>query len=270
MSFSVSGKTAIVTGSAAGIGLAIARHLLNNGANVMFADIDEDRLVDEIGEEARTEGQVRLFAGDLTEKLTIANLMSATIDAFDRVDILVNASRRIQVSNPLSPDADGVEELWRQNVLSALRMSQGAAKRMIQHAEKAGVEPGSMIGSIINLSSITAKVTRPELLAYSMGAAAIDQMTRSMALALAPQGIRVNAVAFGSVMSGSLQTALKDHPDYRDQIEGSTPLKRIAAAVEIAETVQFLASNASGFITGQVMTVDGGRSLLDAAPSPAH
>lgn len=270
MSFSVSGKTAIVTGSASGIGLAIARHLLDKGANVMFADIDEERLEEELSEEARAEGQVRLFAGDLTEKLTIANLMSATIDAFDRVDILVNASRKMLVSDPLSADADAVEELWRQNVLSALRTSQGVAKRMIKHAEAAGVEPGTMIGSIINLSSIAAQVTRPELLAYSMGAAAIDQMTRSMALALAPKGIRVNAVAFGSVMSGSLQTALKENPEFRDQIELSTPLHRIAAPVEIAETVQFLASEASGFITGQVLTVDGGRSLLDAATPPAH
>lgn len=270
MTFSVTGKTAIVTGSASGIGLAIARHLLDKGANVMFADIDEARLEDELGEEARAEGQVRLFAGDLTEKLTIANLMSATIDAFDRVDILVNACRKMAVSNPLSADSDAVDELWRHNVLSALRMSQGAAKRMIQHAERAGGEPGSMIGSIINLSSITAQVTRPELLAYSMASAAIDQMTRSMALALAPKGIRVNAVAFGSVMSGSLQTALKDNPDFQAEIAAATPLRRIAAPVEIAETVQFLASDASGFVTGQVLTVDGGRSLLDAASPPAH
>jgi 7-alpha-hydroxysteroid dehydrogenase len=270
MSFSVSGKTAIVTGSASGIGLAIARHLLDKGANVMFADIDEERLEDELGEEARAEGQVRLFAGDLTEKLTVANLMSATIDAFDRVDILVNACRKMAVSSALSADGDAVEELWRQNVLSALRMTQGAAKRMIKHAEASGVEPGSMIGSIINLSSTTAQVTRPELLAYSMASAAIDQMTRSMALALAPKGIRVNAVAFGSVMSGSLQAALKDHPDFRDEIASVTPLQRIAAPAEIAETVQFLASDASGFMTGQVLTVDGGRSLLDAAAPPAH
>jgi 7-alpha-hydroxysteroid dehydrogenase len=103
-----------------------------------------------------------------------------------------------------------------------------------------------------------------------MGAAAIDQMTRSMALALAPKGIRVNAVAFGSVMSGSLQAALKDNPDFRDEIAAATPLQRIAAPAEIAETVQFLASDASGFMTGQVLAVDGGRSLLDAATPPAH
>ena len=270
MSFSVSGKTAIVTGSASGIGLAIARHLLDKGANVMFADVDEDRLEAEVGEEARAEGPVRMFAGDLTEKLTIANLLSATIDAFDRVDILVNANRRMVVSEILNPDADGVEELWRHNVLSALRISQMTAKRMIQHAQRAELEPGTMLGSIVNLSSIAAQATRPELLGYSMASAAMDQMTRSLAVALAPKGIRVNAVAFGSVMSASLQASLKESPAFRDEITEATPLGRIAAPAELAEAVQFLASDASGFITGQVLTVDGGRGLLDAVRAPAH
>ncbi len=270
MSFSVSGKTAIVTGSASGIGLAIARHLVDKGANVMFADVDEDRLEAEVGEEARTEGPIRMFFGDLTEKLTIANLLSATVDAFERVDILVNANRRTLVSDILNPEADGVEELWRHNVLSALRISQMTAKRMIQHAQRAEVEPGTMLGSIINLSSIAAQATRPELLGYSMASAAMDQMTRSLAVGLAPKGIRVNAVAFGSVMSASLQQALKEHPDFRDQITEATPLGRIAAPAELAEAVQFLASDASGFITGQVLTVDGGRGLLDVVCAPAH
>lgn len=270
MSFSVSGKTAIVTGSASGIGLAIARHLVDKGANVMFADVDEDRLEAEVGEEARAEGPVRMFSGDLTEKLTIANLLSATIDAFERVDILVNANRRTLVSDILNPEADGVEELWRHNVLSALRISQMTAKRMIQHAQRAAVEPGTMLGSIINLSSIASQATRPELLAYSMASAAMDQMTRSLAVGLAPKGIRVNAVAFGSVMSASLQAALKENPGFRDEITESTPLGRIAAPAELAEAVQFLASDASGFITGQVLSVDGGRGLLDAVVAPAH
>jgi 7-alpha-hydroxysteroid dehydrogenase len=270
MSFSVSGKTAIVTGAASGIGLAIARHLLDKGANVVFADMDEARLEAELGDEARAEGPIRMFAGDLTEKLAIANLLSATFDAFDRVDIVVNANRKMVASEILNPEADGVEELWRHNVLSALRISQMTAKRMIHHAAKQDLEPGTMLGSIINISSITAQATRPELLGYSMAAAAMDQMTRSMAVALAPKGIRVNAVAFGSVMSASLQASLKENPGFRDQIAAGTPLGRIAAPAELTEAVQFLASDAAGFITGQVLTVDGGRGLLDVVAAPAH
>jgi 7-alpha-hydroxysteroid dehydrogenase len=270
MSFSIAGKTAIVTGSANGLGLAIARHLVDKGANVMFADIDEARLEDEVGEEARAEGPIRMFAGDLTQKLTIANLLSATVDAFDRVDILVNASRKVVLSEVLNPDSDGVEELWEQNLLTALRVSQMTAKRMIQHGARAEVDAGTMLGSIINISSITAQHTRPELLGYSIASAAIDQMTRSLAVALAPKGIRVNAVAFGSVMSASLQSSLRENPDFRDQITHATPLGRIAAPGELAEAVQFLASDAAGFVTGQIITVDGGRSLMDAVVAPAH
>lgn len=270
MSLSVSGKTAIVTGAATGIGLAVARHLVAKGANVMFADMDEARLEAEIGEEARAEGPVQMFAGDLTQKLTIANLLSATVDAFDRVDILVNASRRFMPSDALNSEGDVVEFLWQQNLMTSLRLSQVAAKRMIQSAEKAGVEPGTPIGAIINISSLAATRMQPGLMGYSIVSAAVEQLTRAMALELAPRGIRVNAVAFGSVMSASLQTALKDNPDWRDVIEAGTPMGRIAGPEELAETVQYLASDAGRFVTGQVITVDGGRGLLDRVCAPAY
>lgn len=267
MSLSISGKTAIVTGAAKGIGLAVARHFLAKGANVMFADIDESTLESEVGEEARAEGAVRMFAGDLREKLTIANLLSATIDAFDRVDILVNASRRWSLSDPLNPEADAVENLWRENVLTGLRLSQITAKRMIAHAEKSGAE--GLIGSIINISSLASCRTQPELLAYSMSSAAVEQMTRSLAVALAPKGIRVNAVSFASAMTASLQAALKEEPDWRSDLISATPMGRIAGPDELAETIQFLASDASGFMTGQILTLDGGRGLLDRSGVPA-
>lgn len=270
MSLSIQGKTAIVTGAAAGIGLAIARHFLDKGANVMCADIDEVRLENECGDAARSEGALRFFGGDLREKLTIANLLSATIDAFDRVDILVNASRQFMVSDPLDPAQDAVELMWQHNLMSSLRLSQLTARRMIQQAERNGGAQGAPIGTIVNLSSIAAMRTQPQLLGYSISSAAIEQMTCSLAVALAPRGIRVNAVAFGSVMSASLQGQIKEHPDYRTRILDGTPMHRIAAPAELAETVQFLASDASGFMTGQVLMLDGGRSILDTVAAPAH
>jgi 7-alpha-hydroxysteroid dehydrogenase len=266
MSFSIDGRTAIVTGAANGIGLAIARHFVDQGANVMFADMDEASLVKELGE-LPEDGNIRYFSGDLREKLTLANLLSGTIDAFDSVDILVNASRQVLPTSALDADDDTVSTLLQQNLMTSLRLSQLVARRMIKQAE--GREGGT-VGSIINLSSIAARRTRPELMAFSISTAALDQMTRSLAVALAPERIRVNAVALGSVMSASLQEVLRDNQDYRETIEEITPLGRIAAPHELAEAVQYLASDSSAFVTGQILTVDGGRTLLDPVGAPAH
>ncbi|MCA0908604.1 SDR family oxidoreductase [Ruegeria marisrubri] len=266
MSFSIAGKTAIVTGGANGIGLAIGRHFADAGANVMFADIDEKSLVDELGEQAE-DGNIRYFAGDLREKLTIANLLSATLDAFDQVDILINGARQVIQSDPLDPDDDSMRTLLNQNLMPALRLSQLVAKRMIKQA---GGDDENPAGSIINLSSIAARRTHPDLMAYSVSTAALDQLTRSLAVALAPNRIRVNSIALGSVMSASLQSTLRENREFRDDIEKHTPLARIASATELTETAQYLASDAAGFITGQILTIDGGRTLLDPVAAPAH
>ena len=267
MSFSIAGKTAIVTGASNGIGLAVAKRFADEGANVMLADFDEAKLIAEVGDQVKDDGPIRYFACDLCERLGHANLVSATLDAFERVDILVNAARSVKTSDPLDPEGDGVEYLIEKNLLSALRLTQTVAKRMIKQTDD---EDESPAGTIINLSSIAARRTHPELLAYSIAAAGIDQMTRSMAVALAPHRIRVNAVALGSVMSASLRETLKDHSEMRDEITDHTPMARIAAPSELADTVQFLASDASGFMTGQVLTVDGGRTLLDPVAASAH
>ncbi|MBN8188417.1 MAG: SDR family NAD(P)-dependent oxidoreductase [Salipiger thiooxidans] len=266
MSYSIEGKTAIVTGAANGVGLSIARHFANKGANVMFADMDENRLAKECG--ANEDGDnMRYFAGDLRERLTLANLLSATLDAFDRVDILVNGARQMLPSDPLDIEDTSTETLLGQNLMTALRLSQIVAKRMIKQTNGDSERPA---GSIINLSSIASRCAQPQLMAYSISCAALDQMTRSMAVEMAPYRVRVNGVGFGSVMSAFLKDMLKAQPDYRKEIEAHTPLGRIAGPDALTETVQFLASDASGFMTGQVLTVDGGRTLLDPVAAPAH
>lgn len=267
MSFSIDGKTAIVTGAANGIGLAIARHFAEHGANVIFADMDEKRLKSELGD-LPEEGNIRFFAGDLRERLTAANLLSATIDAFDRVDILVNASRQILPTDVLDGADDSLWTLIEQNVMTSYRISQMVAKRMIKQAEdESGDRPS---GSIINLSSIASHRAQQGLLGYSVSTAALDQLTRTLAVELADKNIRVNSVAFGSLMSASLQATLKDHPEYRDDIQEHTPLGWIASANEIVEATQYLASDASRFMTGQIMILDGGRSLVDTVKAAAH
>ena len=268
MSFSIAGRTAIVTGAARGVGLAIGKHFVREGATVMFADMDEEALMREVGDVAEEGGNARVFAGDLRKKLSVTNILSATVDAFDRIDILVNASRQVMPTDVLDPDDSSLDEMIEQNLLTAHRLSLATARRMIKQAEDD--DSREPIGAIVNISSIAARRTHPGLMAYSVSNAALDQMTRSMAVALAQHRIRVNAVAFGSVMSASLKASLRDHEELRDEIVARTPLHRIASPGEICEAVQYLASDAAAFVTGQIITVDGGRTLVDAAAVPAH
>jgi len=269
MSFSISGKTAIVTGAANGVGLAIARHFVTQGAKVMFADMDEEKLASETDAISTEGGSARYFAGDLRQHLTLANLLSATLAEFDRVDILVNASRQVLTSDPLNPEEDAFDILMEQNVATSLRLTQLIAKRMIKQAHDDEQSQGN-VGAIINLTSIAGRLTRPDLMAFSVSAAALDQVTRSMAVTLADHRIRVNAVAIGSVMSASLRHKLKQNPDLRTRVTDITPLGRIGEADEVAEAVQYLASDCSSFVTGQILTVDGGRTLVDPVNISAH
>lgn len=268
MSFSIAGKTAIVTGAAHGVGLAVARAFAAGGARVVMADLDEAALERHAGDLGGEDGPVRIFAGDLREKLTVTNLLALTYDAFGGIDILVNAARQVQATDPLSPEDRSLDDLLHQNVVATYRLCQAVARKMIRLRE--ADEGAGCIGSIVNLSSIAARRTHPDLLAYSVSAAAVDQMTRSLAVALAARRIRVNGVAHGSVLSSGLALLIRDDEEARDEIVTHTPLARIASPAEVADAVQYLASDAAGFVTGQIVTVDGGRTLIDPAAVGVH
>jgi 7-alpha-hydroxysteroid dehydrogenase len=259
----VSGKSVIVTGAAGGIGRAVARRFLRAGASVMMADADHDRLereLDAVAAEA-IDGRVQAFFGDVTEKLSMTNLMSATIDAYDGIDVLVNAGRLLVASDPLNPEADQLEASLARNVTATLRISQIAARRMIELGR--GERPAPADRAIINLSSVHARRSTPTLLAYSVSCAAIEQLTRMLAMTLAPHRIRVNAIAIGSVPGHAVTEALAAIEDLPGALADVTPLGRPGEPEECAEAALFLASPAASFITGQVLGVDGGRSLLD-------
>lgn len=268
MADNLNGKTAIVTGAAHGVGKAIALKLAQAGARVVASDLDGatlDKVVTQIEESGAS---VTAFTCDMCESLSAPNLMASTLDAYGRVDILVNAARGVTPGGLLDTEDATLMEAIDVNVRSTFAISQAAAKRMIQQSEDDGEERRTS-GSIVNVTSIMARRTLPELLHYSVSCAALDQLTRSMAVSLAPHGIRVNAVALGSVMTASLREALRDHADLRSELQKVTPLGRIGEAAEAAEAALFLASDRASFVTGQILAVDGGRTVLDPLGQPA-
>ena len=161
MGISLKVKCAIITGAANGVGLAIARRFLIAGANVVLSDMDEENLIKETNFLRETiEGNVLTFCGDLRKKLTINNLLANTIDSFNSVDILINASRQVLTSHPLDPNNDAFEELIHQNVTVNLRLSQLVVRRMISDPKIK--KSGEIIGTIVNLSSIASGGRSPK------------------------------------------------------------------------------------------------------------
>ena len=266
MSEDLNGRAAIVTGAAGSIGRAVALRLLEAGAQVMLADADGDELDESVEALGKAGERVKRFNLGKADRLGAANLVAATIDAFDRIDILVNQPRSTESGAFEDLKVEQFSAALETNVIAAFQLSQAVAKRMIAQAED-GEEIG---GAIINISSVAAQRTVPELIAYSVSCAAIDQLTRSMAADLARYRIRVNGLSLGGVMTTPLRDALRERSDLRAEMLRVTPLGRIGDPREAAEAAAFLASDRASFITGQILAVDGGRTVLDPLASPVR
>jgi 7-alpha-hydroxysteroid dehydrogenase len=265
MPVSLGARTAIITSGAQDLGLATARRFLEAGARVMLADADEKALLAAEEELDGEDDQLGHFHYVAQDRLSIANLIAATIDRFDRIDVLVNGAPTVTAPGVfLELGTEQFDAAFGANVRAVFQLSQTVARKMIQHAE-AEERPA---GVIVNLSSIASSRTVPELLTLSVSCAALDQLTRSMAASLAPHGIRVNALAFGGVLTDRLRTAFRENDELRDDMIRVTPLGRLGELEEIAEAAIFLASDHASYITGQVIAVDGGRTLLDPLASP--
>jgi 7-alpha-hydroxysteroid dehydrogenase len=248
------------------VGRAIAERFVEAGARVMLADADEAALAETVRGLGEANGHVGHFCCDLGKKLSVNNLLASTQDAYGRVDILVNAARRATPGAFCELAPEEFDEILSQNVRSVFVLAQAVAKKMAQQAET----DRDFTGAIVNITSIAARRTVPQLFSYSVACAALDQMTRAMAASLAAHRIRVNAVALGSVMTATLRAALRERAELRDEMVRVTPLGRIGEADEAANAVLYLASDEASFITGQILAVDGGRMVLDPLASPVR
>ena len=264
MGQSLKGKTAIITGAGSGIGRAIARRYFEEGARVMLSCVDEAGLAATVKELGGTGDAVAAFACDPGQKLSVSNLLSAQEDAYGGIDILVDAARNSAPGSCLDLGPAEFDAAWHDNVQRVFLLVQATARRMI----KQGETNRRFRGAIVTITSIAARRTVPELFAHSVTCAALDQLTRSMAACLAEHRIRVNGVALGSVMTGTVRAALKAREELRAEMVRVTPLGRIGEAEEAANAAVYLASDQASFVTGQVLAVDGGRTVLDPLASP--
>ena len=268
MTYSLQNKTAIITGASNGIGMEIGKKFLQSGANVVFSDYTKFDLESLISGISSKVGNAHSFYGNMQDKLTVNNLIATTLNKFERVDILVNANRTIIPSNPLDEKEGALEKSLSQNIVATLNVSQLFAKSIIKQTKNR--KNSEIVGSIINLTSIAANQTIPEMMPYSVSCAALNQMTKSLAVSLAKEGIRVNAISLGSIMSSSLRLNLHSNPELQDSIIDATPLGYIAEPAEVADLALFLSSDSAKFLTGQVITIDGGRSILNKLERAAY
>jgi glucose 1-dehydrogenase len=246
-------KVAIVTGAARGIGLAIARRYVAEGARVTIADIDAAA-----GEAAaRSLRNARLLFPALANAESAENVVAETCRAFGDLDILVNNAGIIHGADFLELAEADFDRVLRVNLKGAFLVGQAAARRMVTQV-KAGKPPGS----IINISSINAVVAIANHTPYCVSKGGIDQLTKVMALALAPYGIRVNAIGPGSIMTDILKAVATDKEAKR-RILARTPLGRIGEPDEIASVAVFLASQEASYMTGETIYADGGRLALN-------
>jgi 7-alpha-hydroxysteroid dehydrogenase len=251
MSISLEGKTAIVTGACNGVGLAISRKFVSAGANVVMAGVNEDVLDEEA--EALGDG-VRVFTGDLSEKLAVANLLAMTLGEFDKVDILVNANHEVRFSDPLKGNGEILKELLERNVGGTYRISQQTAKRMVKLAK--GNDEDAAIGSIVNISASLGDVHLPQLASYAISCAALNQLTRSLATSFAPHRVRVNAVALAPEVNPCLCNALKGCDEEDGELSQLASELHLGDLDDVADAALTLASDLSGFSTGQILEVN--------------
>ncbi len=249
--FDLTGKAAIVTGGSRGLGKEMAEGLLEAGASVMLCARRESWLI-ETAEEFRGRGfRVEGVACDVAKIEDIANVVTKTIEAFGRIDILVNNAGISWGAMPEEMPLEQWQKVLNVNLTGCFMFAQAVAKIML--------EQGS--GSIINIASIagmTSSANGPFYAGYSASKAGLIGLTRELAASWGRKGIRVNAIAPGFFHS-RLADAMIDI--YETSVQANNPIPRVGEEGELKGTAVFLASDASSYITGQTIVVDGGMTV---------
>jgi NAD(P)-dependent dehydrogenase (short-subunit alcohol dehydrogenase family) len=244
------GKVALVTGAAQGIGHACAKRFLDEGAKVVIADVNAS-----VGRKAAKAlgADCKFVACDVGDKKQVDALIRATVKAFGRLDVCVANAGITHTADFLDLDEADFDRVIRVNLKGVFLTGQAAARQMVK--QRGG-------GAIVNMSSCNAVLAIPAITPYVASKGGVGQLTKAMALSLAPHGIRVNAIGPGSIRTEILKSVMNDEASRR-RILSRTPLGRIGEPEEVASVALFLATEESSYITGQTIYPDGGRLALN-------
>ena len=248
INFDLANKVCIVTGGAQGIGQACAERFAREGAKVVIADIDDAN-----GQLLAHKLQASYVNCDVGDKTQVNVLVEKTIALHGRIDVLVNNAGIFKAADFLDVQEADFDAVLRVNLNGSFLVGQAVAREMVKTGG----------GSIVNMSSVNGVLAIPNIASYNVSKGGINQLTRVMALALADKGIRVNAVAPGTIATELAAKAVLTSNEARLKIMSRTPLRRLGSPDEIADVVAFLASDAASYMTGEIVVVDGGRMALN-------
>jgi len=257
-------RVVIVTGGAKGIGFACAQRFYEDGSKVVIADNDAQAGQAAVEKLDSGDKNIVFVTCDVSDKLSVHNLIAETLSAFGHIDVLVNNAGMIIKGGSLDLDIEDFDKVLAVNLRGAFLVAQAVAKQMVHEINESDDRSGATRRpyAIINISSVDAIVAIAGILAYEVSKGGINQLTRAMALELAPYGIRVNAVGPGSIQT-SLLAGVAGDEEALNVIHSRTPLGRIGHPDEVSGVVSFLASKDASYMTGECVYVDGGRLALN-------
>lgn len=248
----MNGKVVIVTGASSGIGRATALMFADNGAKVIAVGRNEKALKSLRSVAKKSGGKIKSHLADICENSHVERLVNESIEQFGQIDVLVNAAGIIMNGGIDNTFVDDWDKMMNINVRAMFYLMNRCAAYLEQTQ-----------GNIVNVSSVAGPRAFPNVLAYCVSKAAVDQLTRCAALDLAPKNVRVNAVNPGVVITELHKRAGMDRGAYENFLEHSKtthPLGRVGEAEEVADLIYFLASDKASWITGATYEIDGGRA----------